>query len=321
MKILIIGAGSIGTRHLKNLIALGCKDLVVSDPDASKPKSLAKIGNFVFYRDAKEAIQKSKPRVVLICAPAHLHIPLARLAISYGADVFIEKPLSVNLSGIDSLIKKAKEDRRVVMVACNFLFHEGFRKLQYILEKKIYGKPLLCRVAQGFYLPEAKKNINLKKIYMSKKKEGGGVILDFISHPIYYLSALFGDVKRVASLVSRLHPLGFNSDELAIVALEHANGVLSNISSDYACRKLTHRVEVVTEKGLLTLDIQGDSLFFEDGQSKRELYRGDKDLNKMFIEEMEHFLRCVERRNNPLQDLSGGKKILQILLNATNKTP
>src|SRR3989338_9031620 len=117
MKILIIGAGSIGTRHLKNLLKLGYKNLVVSDPDEKKLKVAALLGNFSLYKNAKTAIEKERPNIVFICNPTHLHVPTASLALNYCAHVFIEKPLSHSLAGIEALIKKAQQKKKIVMVA------------------------------------------------------------------------------------------------------------------------------------------------------------------------------------------------------------
>jgi len=316
MKILIIGAGSIGTRHLKNLLKLGYKNLVVSDPDEKKLKVAALLGNFSLYKNAKTAIEKERPNIVFICNPTHLHVPTASLALNYAAHVFIEKPLSNNLAGVDALIKKVARGKKVVMPACNFLFYEGFKKLQSVLKSMVYGKAMLCRVAQGFYIPWARKNINYKKSYIAKKTEGGGVILDHVTHSIYYLSALFGDIKKAALLLSDKHPLGFKSEEMAVLMLEHKNGVISGIASDYICKKTTHRIEVVTEKGTLTLDIGEDTLIFEDRKIKKELYRGDKNLNKMFVEEIKHFLNCIKNNSEPLQGLRAAKNVLKVLIRA-----
>src|SRR3989338_2641567 len=293
MKILIIGAGSIGTRHLKNLLKLGYKNLVVSDPDEKKLKVAALLGNFSLYKNAKTAIEKERPKLV-----------------------FIEKPLSNNLAGVDALIKKVARGKKVVMPACNFLFYEGFKKLQSVLKSMVYGKAMLCRVAQGFYIPWARKNINYKKSYIAKKTEGGGVILDHVTHSIYYLSALFGDIKKAALLLSDKHPLGFKSEEMAVLMLEHKNGVISGIASDYICKKTTHRIEVVTEKGTLTLDIGEDTLIFEDRKIKKELYIGDINLNKMFVEEIKHFLNCIKNNSEPLQGLRAAKNVLKVLIRA-----
>ena len=309
--ILVVGAGSIGTRHLKNLVFLGYKNIAVFDPDKRKLAAIRKIGKFNLYENILPAFQKEKPAVVFICAPTHLHVPLANLALDYGADIFVEKPLSTVLSGINPLIKKAKDNNRIAMVACNFLFYKGFQKLKNILEKRIYGKPLLCRVAQGFYMPLYR---DVKKTYIAKNKEGGGVILDHVTHPIYYLSALFGDITKMASLSSKQHPLGFQSEEMALLILEHESGILSGISSDYISKKTTHRIEVVTENGLLTLDLNRDLLAFEDRKTKKELYRGDKDFNKMFIEEIRYFLDCIRRRTKPFYGLTDGYHTLKVLI-------
>ncbi|OGF63352.1 hypothetical protein A2662_02610 [Candidatus Giovannonibacteria bacterium RIFCSPHIGHO2_01_FULL_45_33] len=314
-KILIIGAGSIGTRHLKNLLKLGYKNLAVCEPNEKKLKTVAELGNFALYKNVKIALKAETPDVVFVCNPTHLHVPTASLALDYGAHVFIEKPLSHNLAGVDALLKKAKKKKRTVMVACNWRFHEGFKKLKEVLDGNEYGKPILSRVFGGYYLPTARKNVNYKKIYAAGTK-GGGVIIDSGAHGVDYLENFFGKTKYVTALKRTAHVLDIKSEEAAIIGLEHENGVISAIVTDYVSRKSNSRIEVITEKGILALDVANNTLYFEDEKKNVLLFRGVQELNHMFVEEIRHFLGCAKNRSKPAQDLSAAKHVLKVLLAA-----
>ncbi|MDO8676924.1 MAG: Gfo/Idh/MocA family oxidoreductase [Candidatus Azambacteria bacterium] len=316
-KILIVGVGSIGTRHLKNLLKLGYKNLAVCESDEKKLKAVAELSNFALYKNVKIALKKEMPDVVFVCNPTHLHVPTASLALDSGAHVFIEKPLSHNLVGVDALIKKAKTKKRIVMVACNFRFHFGIQKLKKALDGGKFGKPVLARIASGYYLPTARKNINYKKNYAAGTK-GGGVILDSGAHVLNYLEYLFGKAKGFSSLKSLSGSLGIKSEEAAMLAFEHENKVISTAVMDYVSRKPINRIEVVMEKGLLTLDVNNNILRFDGGAQRSVLYKGNSDLNRMFIEEVKHFFRCVNHGAEPAQDLKTAKETLKTLLLASN---
>lgn len=314
IKILVVGAGSIGTRHIRNLQTLGYKNLIVFDPD---PKAREKISALVpsgSYQDLTAAFRKEKPSVVFICSPTNIHIKHLCMALRQGADVFLEKPLSHNFKGVEGAIKEAEKKKRVVMVACNYRFHKGWQKLQEIIAKRSFGRPIFCRVIMGYYLPGARTGIDYLRTYAAGRY--GGVILDSGSHAVDYLRFLGGEVKRGFIFASRLHLLGIKSEEVATLFLEYSNGITAAVSMDYISRKPIHRIEVITDKGFLTLDFKADILTFENDGSQKTLYRGKGDSNQMFIDEIAHFLECVEKRKKTFQDLEEARKTVEVLLTA-----
>ena len=109
---LVVGCGSIGRRHARNLKSLGVKQLGFCDtsPEALK-QCLQEVSGEVFS-DYSEALQKFKPDIVLLCTPPVYHVEEARAALRAQAHVFIEKPLSHESSGIQALIAEARRRDR-----------------------------------------------------------------------------------------------------------------------------------------------------------------------------------------------------------------
>lgn len=312
-KILIVGVGSIGLRHFRNLLSLGYWNIAVCDKDKNKLKVASKLLRGVgLYTDVVQALGRERPSIVFICTPTHLHVPLARLALQYNADLFIEKPLSHSLKGIDGLIRQVGNRRRIVMVACNWRFRRAWQKLLSVIRTHRYGKTIFARVALGYYLPSARPHTNYKKIYVAKKR-GGGVILDSGCHVADYLVELFGKIRQGAVLAGRLHSLKIQSEEAAHLLFEHQNGVTSAVTLDYLSPKPRHLVEVMTESGLLTLDMRKDFLTLEDGTEKKTIYRGRGTINQLFVDEIEHFLNCVANRKKPTQGLGGAREVLKTI--------
>ena len=106
MHVVVIGAGSIGQRHLKNLDKLGVEHLSIVDPQFEK------------RREAKDAVKraitvaalsgdlglKHKVDACIVAVPTYLHIPLALEAMDqFQAPLLIEKPISHTIAGLDRL--------------------------------------------------------------------------------------------------------------------------------------------------------------------------------------------------------------------------
>src|SRR3989338_9283296 len=100
MKFLVVGCGSIGRRHAKNLLALGHKVIATDVIAGSRDKLGQELGVKTFCLFSQAIAQK--PDAALICTPPATHLALARKALAAGCHVFIEKPVSHTLSGIDA---------------------------------------------------------------------------------------------------------------------------------------------------------------------------------------------------------------------------
>ena len=307
-KIIIIGFGSIGRRHYKNLCQLGFKDVYVYDID--KKRIVGKDIKTVPDIKHKNLAQFD---VAFICSPSSAHIKTALQCAKAGCHLFIEKPLSCSVAHINELQKLCKKNKLVAMVACNYLFHKGLIALLRILKSDLYGKPLLSRFVMGYSIP-----VHRKYIYAAQKKyRNETLVLDSGSHIMNCLVALFGDIKNGFIYRSKISSLGIKSEESAAMVFEHKRGVLSTVALDYVSRKRAQSIDAVTDKGTLTIDFMDDLVKFENESKSKGLYRGDGDSNKMFVDEIKHFFECVEQRQKPLQDLNDGKRIIEILLKAS----
>ncbi len=120
MRIAVIGAGSIGQRHLRNLLALGHDVVAVLDPDGARRDEVRRIAPAGCLVTADErAIFDGDAVAAVVCSPTHRHLDQALAAVRRGWHVFVEKPLSHTLEGIEALVEEARRGRRAVLVGCN----------------------------------------------------------------------------------------------------------------------------------------------------------------------------------------------------------
>src|ERR1035437_3886387 len=129
---LVVGCGSIGRRHARNLESLGVRQLGFCDTSPETLKECREELSGEIFADYDEALRKFRPDLVLICTPPVYHVEEALAALQARAHVFIEKPLSHELGGIQALIAEARRNDRNVQVGYNMRFHPGLQILKLL---------------------------------------------------------------------------------------------------------------------------------------------------------------------------------------------
>ena len=107
MNFLVIGGGSIGKRHLNNLLSLSQKAEVV-EPVESKAVEIEKKFKVKVYLKLNEALKHTYDAAI-ICNPNIYHLSTAIKIAQKDIHLFIEKPLAHNLDGVDKLVHLVKK--------------------------------------------------------------------------------------------------------------------------------------------------------------------------------------------------------------------
>ncbi len=302
--ILVIGMGSIGLRRYQNLKTLGYTNVHVYDIDSKKTreyKSLPKL--------TEKAIKDFS--VVIVATPTTLHIKNALLGARAGAALFIEKPLSYDTQSISLLLAEAKKKGTYASVACNFRFHQGFTKLEALLKRDTLGKPRAARVIFTRDITRGVSDASYRKSYAASAK-GGGVIFDLGPHVFEYLETLFGKMTAVTAKSTSPARLGISAEEFVSGVLEHKSGMVSVFQLDYFTQPKRHEIEVLCEKGTVTLDIARNTLRTSiDGKVKEEVF-DSKERDHMYEREMAHFMNSLNKNSAPTYSLSRGRSVVSV---------
>ena len=306
-KILVVGAGSIGQRHIKNLKTLSVGHIGIIDPVLGLPSYTL-----------KEAL-KEKWDAVFICSPSSTHLKIALEVAKTKIPMFIEKPLSHTLKGLTQL-QKVSQNTKPVMVGYNIDFHPQFKRIQDILKKKTLGKIFGVRAEFGYYLPDWRANTDYSKSYSAKKELGGGILLDDI-HEINLLYNLFGPVKNVFGLVQKQSDLKIDVEDYVEMILKFENGIIGQIHMDYLQRNYSRHLKIIGEKGTLIWDLGNAKLDLflslnKKWQTTDEIK--DFDWNETYLAEVKEFLNCLKLNKNPESDLQRGIDTLKIALKIKN---
>lgn len=207
MKLVIVGLGSIGSKHKKNLEALG-HQIVETGETADG---------------------------FLICNPTALHLKTALKLQKYNVPLFIEKPLSHNLDCLDQLTAK-------ILVGYCLRFDQSLIDFkEKISREKVESVKIVCQS----WLPDWHPEKDYRQSYSAKKELGGGVLLD-LSHEIDYALWFFGPVKKVSAKLQSAPELEIETEAIADLSLEFISGVKAEIHLSYASRETARFCKVKT---------------------------------------------------------------------------
>jgi len=289
MRVLVVGAGSIGMRHIRNLLSLGVEVLVYRYR-TSLAEDLTKEFNVRVYQTLEEALD-SKPEAVVVCNRTDQHLAVAIGAAERGLHLFIEKPLSHSLEGIDRLSFLVGENQLVVEGGCMMRFHPNLVWIQNALREGFLGDVYFARVVVGQYLPDWRSDKDYRLSYSARIEQGGGVVFDLI-HELDYLTWWFGDVEDVAAILRHISNLEITSEDVAQILLLFRCGVMAEVHMDYLRPQYYRSAEVVGSRGMLTWDGVAGTVTLKQAQGEEVVHEVPKDFerNTMFVNHMRHFL-------------------------------
>jgi len=318
MKALIIGCGSIGCRHLRNLLDLTDRDVEIiayrqRGDDAEVMKR--EFGLRTFFNRVEALAER--PDFALITNPTSLHVPVAIEAARSGCHLFIEKPLSHSLDSVDKLLDLIRERDLIAFVGFNMRFHRGLQLVKRVLEEERIGRVLSIRAQVGQYLPDWRPGQDYRRSYSARRALGGGVILDLI-HELDYVRWLVGEVNQVTCFAGHISSLEIETEDVAEILLHFENGAIGNVHMDCIQRFPSRTCRIVGKEGVITWDYYANEVrLFEADRGDWQVFcqKGFK-RNDMYRAEMQHFLACLEGHEKPAVDVEEGARILRLALAA-----
>ncbi len=312
---LIVGCGSIGKRHLRNLSHLGVKNIVVFDQNETRREEAAKQWS-VETTDSLEAGLEGAS-VALICTPTHLHACGALAAARAGCHLFIEKPLAHDLEDVQLLLDEIVQRNLHTLVGCNYRFHPAMRELKRLVTEGAAGRIVSARAQFGQYLPDWHPWEDYRQGYSACREMGGGVVLDRI-HELDLMRWLMGEVTEVCALTGRLSSLEIDSEDTAEMLLHFQSGALGSVHVDYVRRDYDCRLEIVGEESTLQWCYPKHAVSWYAGRDRmsRRMEWPNYDANDMYLDQMRHFLAVIEGHEPAAQTVCDARRLLEIALAA-----
>jgi predicted dehydrogenase len=326
MKILFVGLGSIGQRHLQNLKKIS-KDhelfalktfatgKIIKNFKIFGVKNLSKYYNIKILTSLDEA-KKVRPDITFITNPSSFHIKTALEFAKIGSHLFIEKPLGNNLEGVNALQKIILQKKLISMVGYQTRFNPIIRTIKEIIQKNL-SKVITASFEWNNFLPSYHPYEDYSKSYAAKKQLGGGVILTLI-HEIDLIYYLFGLPEKIFACGGKLSDLDINVEDTMICILKYK---LSNksipiyLNLSFAQTKEVRKFKVQFTDSTLFVDLMKNNyqLYDQEGHLIKE-HKKDILRNDLFVNEIRYFLDCVKKRKNTFIDIEEGRKSLELAM-------
>lgn len=300
MKILVIGCGSIGRRHAQNLCELGVDDLVLYDADRDRSKSVARELQVRWVRTLDRGYEE-KPNAALICAPTSLHLELATEALEHDCHLFIEKPISHSMAGVDEFLEEVEHKKRVLLVGYNFRFDPLLKTVREWVSEGRIGRAVGARFHFGSHLPSRHPWEDYRAGYGARKSLGGGVILDAI-HELDLALWMFGQPETIYCAGGKYSDLEIDVEDVAEILLCYPDKIVS-IHLDSVQRAPERYCEIIGTRGQIQADFFARTLRYFDGETCAWQSGGVYcAIDEIYKREMRHFLDCLDGRTTPAVD-------------------
>ena len=314
LSLLIVGLGSVGYRHLKNLLRLGVKNLTVLRTGKGR-RALPEDPSPALEATMAEALA-GQPTAVVVSNPTALHMGTALAAAEAGCHLFIEKPVAHSWSDVSELCTRVAARDLVAVTGFQFRFHPLLRTAKQWLELGQLGRIISCRARYGEYLPGWHPGEDYRNGYSARVGLGGGPVLT-LSHPFDYLRWLLGDVWSVGGVTAKLSLLEIDTEDTAQALLRFCSGAIGTVELDYVQHPYEHSLQIVGEAATLKLDFKENILDFIPADGDKGVHvvapKGFE-RNDMFVEEMRNFLAAVLGQEAPVCTLEDGLRALEISL-------
>lgn len=309
--ILICGTGSIAKRHSKNLLYLGYDNLIFfRETKKSIPAWMKKFQIFYNYNEAL----KNKPTITLICNVTSKHLKYAIKSAKQKSHLFIEKPISHKVSGLQHLKRIVKRNKLKLMVGYMMRYHPLIIKMKDLIRKGYLGKIFYVYSTWSEYLPDWHPNENYKHSYAASSKLGGGSTLT-LSHDIDLICWLFGEIKQIKTFKSYKSKLNIMSEFSTNHLVKLKKDVIAQIHLDYLQKPPQRKMEIVGDKKKLLFDYyKNEILITERNGAQRKILANNFKRNQMYLDEIKYFLRTINNNLKINSDINNSIRILRNIL-------
>ncbi|MEY2829893.1 MAG: putative oxidoreductase yvaA [Bacteroidota bacterium] len=294
MKVLIIGLGSIGKKHVAALQQLNTVVEIFALRSSEKFEEV----NGVHSIASKNEIPTDLD-FIIISNPTSEHYKTLQEFSEKNIPLFIEKPLFHQIENID--LKTP-----ITYVACNLRFHPCIVWLKNNL--KTIGRINEVTIYCGSYLPDWRSGIDFRKNYSAQAQMGGGAHLDLI-HELDYCYYLFGNPINAHKILRSNSSLKIDAVDYANYQLEYEN-FAANITLNYFRKDTKRQIEIVAEDETWVIDL-----------ANHEIKKGNETIEKYsvqalytYVEQMKYFINCLKEKEQPMNNLVEANEVLKICL-------
>lgn len=263
----------------------------------------------------KSFLNNKKISAVMIALPAEMHYKFAKEALEANKDVFVEKPLSLNIHEAEDLVNLSKKKRKILMVGHVLRYHPCVIKMKELIDNGQIGNIR--------YIHSIRRNLG-------KIRQQENVLWSFAPHDISVILSLMNNnfPKKITCVGQKhLHP---DIHDVTDTFMEFHGNCFAHISVNWLFPKKEQKIVVVGDKGMIVfndrkpvgqkLTICGEYLHISPGtipvakkcDVKTVECDWEKDSTPLSLE-CKHFANCCLNRSDALTNGEEGLAVLKVL--------
>ncbi len=322
MNFCVIGTGRAGLIHARNLARRipEARLTALCDPnEESLQRAGAELSVSCLVSDYREAVARGDVEAVVIATPTFLHCPIACAAAEAGKHVFLEKPMAVTAQECQEIVDAVRRAGVKLQIGFMRRFDEGFLEAKRLVDSGELGRVMKIKsTGRGPGLPSP---------WMFDLRKSNGIVAEVNSHDMDSLRWFTGSEPVQAYAMAdnfkcpdaRREFPDFYDNILAV--FRFGDGTLGEVDGTCPCHYgYDARVEVLCERGLVLVGHVADQTAVKVTAQGDVVGRAVKSWRNLFqnayLAEMEHFIRCVERNEEPAVSGYDGLRALEMVLAA-----
>jgi len=327
MKVLFIGLGGIGQRHLRVLKKImpdaiisavrhsGRVNEITDTLQLNSDVNIERKYDINIYTTIEEAV-KDKHDFAIVANPTSFHVETAYKLVENKIPVLLEKPVSNSDNRVDDLVALSLKNSTPVMIAFMMRFHPCAIQLEKYIKDQVLGSVYNISINVNSYMPSWHKYERYNSFYAGRSDLGGGVVLTEI-HEIDLLNSFFGMPDELYAIGGKRSSLELDIEDSVSVLMGYkksdtAFAVTLNMS--FVQQTPLRQFQVFGEYGSILWDISKNTIVLNDythGFIDEHCFN-DFERNDMFRDQMLHFIESVKNKTIPITNLEnviGGHKI------------
>lgn len=317
IRIAVVGTGDWGANLVRNFANLpGAALAALCDTDPQRLQKTAKQHPGARpCAGVEEVSGDSSIQAAVVAASAVNHYPLARALLQAGKDVYVEKPLTLEVGHAEELVRLAKEKGRILMVGHLLLFHPGVRYLREMVTRGDLG--------EVYY-------IYSQRVNLGKVRKDENALWSFAPHDLSVVLHLIEEdpIDVVARGSAFLQP---KVEDVVFLDLRFKGGKTAHVHVSWLDPHKLRKFTVVGSQKMAVFDDMepsekiriydkgvdrpGEIVSYGDSLTVRS---GDILIPKISLQEplrieCQHFVDCVRDRKQPLTGGEDGLRVVRVL--------
>jgi predicted dehydrogenase len=308
-KLLVIGVGSIGERHVRcfqNTSRVEISICEVNDSLRSTIGERYQIENQ--FHDLKTALVSPHDAAV-VAVPAQLHMPISQQAAEAGLHLLIEKPLAVTTEGVEQLQQTIAKNNLLAAVGYVLRAHPALIAMKQAIDAGQFGKPVQLVAVSGQHFPTYRPAY--REIYYRDRATGGGAIQDAITHILNAGEWLLGPIDRLVADAAHQVLEGVDVEDTVHVVARHDQVMASYTLNQYQAPNESV-LTVICERGTARFELHLNRWRWMTDGEWQVPPAAELERDMLFTRQADAFLDAIGKNIEPQCNFEEGLQTLRV---------